>query len=477
MSTVTTVGKQAYHLLTGKVVVHVINLALVVIMARLLGADRYGLFSLTNTFIFMLYTIFNFGVENALGYYIPLYESKGNKTVTKSIMDIVVAMRVISGLLGFLILFVASDYLEAFYKVADLSIATKIASFGYFGYSIMYLAPSVFQAFKRFKLSMKTDIFISIVKTVLVLSTIGFGFIPVMMGHSTSLLVSGVFLLIVFYLKVTPKESFKKELVKKSLRLIAKYSLISYSGAIAFFIIGSVGDLLVGSVPMEVSFLNIGHKVGNFIILPATAIGGVLFPNISGLSDKKKINKYYMTSTKYILLITTLLSLSVVVFGTDIINRVLGPTYNSAKQVINMIVIGYLIYTASLSTQTLYSGVNKPLKTTKAVILHAITTLVLSIILTPTLKAYGSAIAFLTSSAVFYIYLIISAIKDKYSYNFNYLMRITITGIASSFAILINSLILRITVFLAVFAIVGITTKAIKREDVELLTSINKKGI
>lgn len=477
MGTAKTVGKQAYHLLTGKVVVHVINLALVVIMARLLGADRYGLFSLTNTFIFMLYTIFNFGVENALGYYIPLYESKGNNAVTKNIMDIVVAMRVITGLIGFLILFIASDYLEAFYQVTDLSIATKIASFGYFGYSVMYLAPSVFQAFKRFKLSMKTDIVNSIIKTILILSTIGFGFMPVMIGHSTALLVSGVFLLIVFYIKIVPKEKFNKELVKKSIRLIAKYSLISYSGAIALFIIGSVGDLLVGSVPMEVSFLNIAHKVGNFIILPATAIGGVLFPNISGISDKKKINNYYMTSTKYILLITTMLSLSVVVFGADIINMVLGVSYNNSKPVINMIVIGYLIYTASLSTQTLYSGVNKPSKTTKAVILHAITTLTLSVILTPSLKAYGSAIAYLSSSAIFYIYLVLSAVKDNYSYNFNYLIRIALTAGVASIAILIDNLITRTAVFIIVFAATGVITKAIKKEDLELLASINKKGI
>ena len=68
MSLTRQVGKQAYIYFIGKIIVYMVNLGVLVLLARVLGSNDYGIFSLGTTLLVMFYTIFNFGIESPIAY-------------------------------------------------------------------------------------------------------------------------------------------------------------------------------------------------------------------------------------------------------------------------------------------------------------------------------------------------------------------------------------------------------------------------
>jgi len=470
MSVARRVGKQAYIFFIGKLIAYITNLLVLILLARVLGANDYGIFSLGTTLIILLYSIFNFGIESPIVYYVSRFQSQGREDMVKKVFNTTILIRTITGITGSLILYFMSDLFESLYAVTGLSIVSKIFSLGFFGYSIIYLAPSVFQAFKKFKQSTISDIIISIIKIVLIFLTINYGLVWVTAGYSLSLFISGFVVLAMIYKKVSPRIKTRG----LALRTIIKYSLITYAGAISFFIINYIGNLFVGSLPSQVSFLTIGHKIGMLIVLPASSLGMALFPNISGMKDKQKIKNIYLSITKYSLLVSTFFSFYIIACGSRLIPTVFGNTYVNSGLIISMLMLGYFFFGAFISIQILYQGIKKPLQVTYAMIIQALVSLALLIALTPTLQGYGAAIAFVMSNLLFGIILITKAVKEGYSYNFTYLAKMIITALVASSAYFINGLVIKSLVFGALFLGVGFMIRAINLRDIRLIIQAMK---
>ncbi len=458
------IGKQAYIYLIGKIISYIINFGLIILLARVLGAKDYGIFSLGVTIILMFYSIFNFGIESALAYYVPRFKEDNKHKMVNKIFNTIVIIRITTGIIGSIIMYFTSNIFEAIYNIENLSSIIKIFSIGFLGYSITYLSPSIFQAFKKFKQSMLSDIVISIIKLVSILITINLGIYCITLSYSISLLISSIFILILIHKKVNPLK-YRGLNIKPFL----KYSLITYLGSISGFIINSVGNLFIGSLPIEVSFLSISRKIGMLITLPATTLSVSLLPNISSMNNKQKINKSYSTITNYSILITSFLSFFFIIINKGFINILLGDTYANAELIINLMIIGYFLNGISISTQTLEQGTEKPKQVTYALIIQGITSLILMIILTPKIHGLGVAISFIISNLIFGLFLIKKITKQGFKYNFSYLIKILITITISSSAYLLQGLIIKSLTFTGLFIIIGFLTRSLRMYDIKLV--------
>ncbi len=432
-------SRQALTLFTGKSVSTIINLLIVLLIARSLGSNGYGVFSLASTIMIMVYTIFNFGIESSIVYYIS---STNNKNKKRVFLDTVLIIRLLTTIIGSIILFYSSNFIESLYNVNNLSRVIKSFSLGYIGYSLFYLTPSIFQAFKNFKLSMITDITSSLIKLVIIYFSLSSDVIIVSLAFNISLIISAV-IAIINVIKLRPKgfSGF-------NFRKIFSYSIIIYVGAISIFIINYINNLILGSTPINVSFITIGAKIGAFIVLPASSIGMVLFPHISG---GKNINNYLIKSSKYSIIITFFLVFLVIISGSKPLTIILGEDYSNGWLIISLLMIGYLFSGISMPLINFYQGINKPIVYTRYLIIQGLTSLISSIILIKLFGVIGASVSFIISNTTLFLLMLTKSIRDNYKFDIKTLIKSLLIVSVSSLSVLINDLIIRIIVYISLF--------------------------
>ncbi len=451
------IKKQASIIFFGKLFTQLTNLIIMLLIARTLGSVNYGLLSLGSTIMIMTYTIFNFGIETAIAYYVPHHSD--NKIMTKKLLDTVIIIRLITGFIGSIILYYFANKIELLYNIKGLEFIIKIFAIGFTGYSIAYLSPSIFQAFKKFKLLSINDIINSIIKLLLILFSLNYGLRLITINFNISLLINGLLSLIIILIKIRPRIKTNGLEVKR----IFNYSLIVYAGAISVFIINYIGNLLVGSSPSNVSFLTIGNKIGMLVILPASSIGMALMPNISGINNKRLINKRFSKAVNYSLIITAFLSLLIIVSSNWLITWLLGDSYSGSELIINLLMIGYLINGLIIPLTILFNGINKPLIVTKSLILQGVIMLISSLLLVPYIGGIGAAISFIISNISLLIILLINSYRIGYKINFSYLLRLLIVLLLSYYSSLISKGVLSAIIYALTFFLLSNIFKLISK--------------
>ncbi len=461
------IGKQALILFIGRVTTQLTNFLTIILLARYLGPETYGIFSLSVTLMVMLYTIFNFGIDSTIKYFVPHYQSKDDKIMVRKITNSILLLITLVGISGSLILYYMSGAFEDIYEVKGLGNACKILSFGFLGYVLVYLSPSVFQAYKKFKISSTINIIFSSIKFILILAVLVYGLEPILKSYVSALIITSI--IILWKLRKIISKTKEKGF---AFGTIIQYSLISYIGSLSLFIINNFGNLLVGFIPSEVSYLTISNKVGMLLMLPVSVIDAALFPNLSGLLNKEKISDIYKKITRYVILISFFVSAYVITCNKELINLTISSQYASASPLITMMTIGFLCLSFIAPVQTLYASVKKPHKVTLSLIIQAGINLLLSLLLVHSLMASGIAIAFMISSLVTTIYLLISVSKDGYGYPFKQLLKLVITTAISMLTFLFNGLIIKSIVYVLFFAGSSLFLKSIKINEIKTLKII-----
>ena len=372
-------------------------------MIRQIGVSDYGLYSLIAAFL--SYFFIDFGLGSAIARFIAKFRAEGNERKIKIMLGVTTRIYL---LLDFIILFVLTVvyfFLSNIFaellpsEVEKLKVVYLIA--GFFSLASFPFMPvsGALIAYERFFVLK----FAELLQKILIIT---FMVIALFMGRGLFALIfiNGIVgfsikLFQFFYIK-------KKENLKINLRFfdlnMAK-ELFTFSSWI--FVVGIAQRLLLNIVPtilgilsgsQQIAIFAIALTIENYIFTFANALNGLFLPKVTRMavknSNRDEISNLMIRVGRIQLIILGLIIGGVVVFGKSFIKLWIGNDFIQSYYVLLFLALPSIIHLTQQIALELMYAVNEIKYRAILFILAAIISVIIGVILAPTLGALGTAI-------------------------------------------------------------------------------------
>ena len=229
-------AKGGFHMLWGLVLSTVISSVGTIIIARVLGADNYGLYYIAFTVPTLLLTLRDFGVNTAMVRYSAQYNSENDVAGIRRVFVAGLIFEVAMGLLLSLVGFVFSGVLAAGFHRPTMVPLIQVASLIVLTGALTSAASAAFTGMEIMHLNSIVLVIQSLFKTVLIVGLVllGFGTLGATTGFTVATLVAGltsVFLMWVMY-RSLPKPVGGKLEIFTTTKILITYGLPASAGTI-----------------------------------------------------------------------------------------------------------------------------------------------------------------------------------------------------------------------------------------------------
>lgn len=360
--------KGSYHLLWGLVISTLISSVGAIFIARLLGSDLYGLYTVVLTAPAMLTMFRDWGINQAIVRFTAQYRAENRLDEIRNIYISGIFFETVLGLTLSLISFVFAEPLAHLLNRPIISPFIQLMSISIFAGGLVCVATAAFTGYERMEFNSVMLICQSICKTLLIIILViaGLGTAGAALGYTAGILIGGIVgitLLSVIYRKL-PKPYANNLEIKAYLSAMLTYCLPL-----------SAANIITGLLPQFYTFLlpiyyttdnvpigNYGVAM-NFIVLItffATPVITMTFPAFSKLNvaeDQESLRNIFQFSIKYASLLVVPVTILVMSLAQPAIETLFGNTYDTAALYLTLLGITYL-YTAigNLSLNSFLNG-------------------------------------------------------------------------------------------------------------------------
>lgn len=254
--------KGGVYFFTGNVIANIIRLLSAIIIARLLGPDNYGIFSLViaSAALFLIFT--NFGIDVSLIHFIPKFMRKKYYGEVRSYIRVgVLAQLIITTILALLFLSL-SNYISYYIinRIAAVNYV-RIASIIIISYALLRTIYSVFYGLDLAKYSAILSIINSLLRLLLatLLIMLGYGIAGALWGHTISIVIP-VLIAFAIILKINRDYDDDEQHNISSFAIIKEiliYGLPAYIGAAVYDFLNFYGKYLLAWTTSD-------YVIGNF---------------------------------------------------------------------------------------------------------------------------------------------------------------------------------------------------------------------
>jgi O-antigen/teichoic acid export membrane protein len=384
------------------------------VIQRGLGAGEFGLYSLTMALIYLIATLFNLGLDDAMIRYIAIYRGKKQVSLVRGITIFSSIIVGFSGLLGALLVWYFSPQLAALeHKAAIAPLLIIMAPL------IPLLTMQVvwmggLQGFKDFKKSVLLQRIYSSVSLFL-LFVVAFFFFQNIQGYMIMTLIGTLFATLLslyyYYRKLSRSKGQEQTQERFPVRQREKYdirewitfALPNFLTSSISIVLQSIDTLLLGI--FAITNVAIGQysaaiKFGTFISFPLTTMNSIFNPIIADLhhqGEHERLNTMFKILTKWIMTFSLPITGVIVLFSVPLLG-LSGSSYTAGWPLLVVFAGGTLIGagTGPVGSILTMTGHQK-LALSNSLIAVALN-LILGVILTPRMGAMGTAIS--TSAAV-----------------------------------------------------------------------------
>jgi len=463
-----------------------------IIIARLLGPEDYGLYSLSLVVPLILAGLIDLGVSSALTRFSAKLKAEDKPQLAAGMLKSGLFFKLTLGIAMFAICFTFSDTFAIYIlNRPEMGFLVKLASSLILFQAIYSTLSSVFIGLDKMQgsaLIMNTQ---SIAKTTLspLLVVLGFSVVGALMGHVASYIIAGLVGSLLFsqYYKRLGKAS--NNSFSGNLKAMISYGFPLYLSALLGLILSQYQTLIL-------AFFTSNVEIGNFII--ATNLSSMitvlifplsaLFPAFSKLNpSSNELNKVFKLSVKYTSLFIIPATLIIAILSKDIVYTLYGYSYNLAPPFLSLYILTFLYAGAgSIVLGYLFSGIGETRVAFKTNLINLLVFIPLAPILTMLYGVSGLIITFLTSSLLSLTYGLQVAIKKmNVNLDFKASLRIYLTSFLSATPTLIflqlsplnnlPNLIIGASLFLLTYLTLTPITGAITTPDLENLKPILSK--
>ncbi len=402
-------AKGGFHLLWGLVVSTLISAVGTIIIARLLGAGNYGLYTIALSAPALISTFRDWGINSAMIRYSAQYNSQNNTDKIKGIFVSGLVFEIILGLLLSVLTFFLSGFIAATFNRPTIAPLLQIISITVLAGALMNAATAAYTGMETMHLNSIMLIVHSTAKTILILALVlfGFGTIGAVTGFSIATSIAGltsVLLMFTIY-RSLPKSTHTKLEIIATTKTMLKYGLpVSIGAIILGFLVQFYSFILAIYVSNNAVIGNYSVAL-NFVVLItffATPVTTMLFPAFSKLDaqkDKALFGNIFQYSVKYASFIVVPVTAMVMVLSQPAIRTIFQDRYEQAPLFLALLSITYL-YTAlgNLSVGNLINGQGHTNFNLKISILTAAIGFPLSFILISNFGVIGLIVTSLTVS-------------------------------------------------------------------------------
>ncbi|RLI19417.1 hypothetical protein DRO49_00535 [Candidatus Bathyarchaeota archaeon] len=363
------------------------------VMARYLGPDGLGLFSMAFMIIGIVEIIAGFGIGEALVKYVAEYREYERVSSLTSSAFITIS---VFGIITSVALFFSSNLFADIFDMPYLSILLKIYAIA-FPFSLIY---GIILGFLRGLRKMKYFAFLRILDASLALAFIlaflaaGFWVEGAMLGILFEIIV--IFVVGMLIMKKFMRFSLSD--YQGNTKMLASFGSRIIGANIVGQIYYNIDTLMIGYflTSTEVGYYAVAISLSRFFWLVPRAIATVAYPAISEYwanGNRQAVNKLVDKSTKYSACILIFAGMSIVFFAKDIITFLFTPEFLPAVLPLAILITGTVTSGILRSVGEIFASVGKVNLVLKISIIGAVGDIILNMILIPIYGIIGAATA------------------------------------------------------------------------------------
>jgi len=430
----------SFFLISGTAISMVVLAASAILIARLLGSDAYGQYSLVIVVPQLLFLFTDLGLNQGITKFASDYKTKSDYYRLDSIIKHGLLLRVFMGIIISVFTFVFSDFLAtAVLQRPELSFLVQISAISILFQVLFATSVSSFVGMDKNEYNALTLNIQSFAKTLIqiLLIIMGFSVAGAIIGHVVSYLIGGVIGVGLVYFLL---RKWKKEGVSGSFGFAANTKILLNYGSPLY-----LSTVLVGVVPLfqniVLAFFVSDAAIGNFkaatnfamlMTILSIPIQTVMLPAFSKLKNggSNRVPDFFKAANKYTSLIVVPVTVSIIAFSGPIVHIVYGATYDLAPQFLWTYCLVYLLVGVGyLTLASFYNGLGETKVTMRISLITFVVLAVLSPLLTSVYGVLGLIGAYLIANASGQIYSSFYA-RRRYKIKFDNLSLLKIYGTA-----------------------------------------------
>ena len=379
---------------TGSIFVLLLHFLQKPIMARYLGPDGLGLFSMVTMIAGIIMLIAGLGIDNAIVKYVAEYKDDKNKLHT--LFSSAFITMAIFGVVASIVLFIFSNKFASIFDMPSLSHLLKIYAF-VLPFSLMY---GTILGFLNGLREMKYYSFLTTLNSTMIFLFIltflflGFGIKGALVGDMLALIVvtviAGAVMKKFVHFVISDYIENAKTLTSFGSRVVGSNMISQIYNYIDIIMIGYF------LTSTEIGYYAVAISLSRFFWLVPRAMARVSYPAISeywGKNNFQAINKLVGKTTKYSACILVFAGMSVIFFARDIVTILFTSEFLPAVLPLTILIIGSVISGILISAGGIFAGTGNVNLLPKIASITAVVAILLNIVLIPMYGIVGAAVA------------------------------------------------------------------------------------
>jgi len=400
-------ARGSFFLMFGTAIATVIMAIASIIIARFLGPELYGQYTLVLIVPELLFLFTDLGINQGIIKFTASLRVKGETSRLTKIIKYGLLLKASTGIAIFIINYVVADlFASALLQRPDLALYIRIASITIVFQVIFTTATSAFVGLDKTEYNALTSNIQAIAKAIIsiALVLVGFSIAGALMGHVASYIVAaGASASMLFFILRQKQNAQNSHSLADDLKTLIHYGTPLY-----------ISLLLTGFITLYQNFIlaifTTDAEIGNYkaainfttlITVFTIPITTALLPAFSKLdaSTTQKIRTFFKLANKYTAILILPITVLIIIFSNEVVQLIYGPTFESAPLFLATYSLLYLLIGLGYLTLTsFYNGLGETKTTLKMNLITFLTVTVLSPIFTKTYGVLGLIVAFLIAS-------------------------------------------------------------------------------
>ena len=403
-----------FFLFLGRISSTIIMALTSILVARLLGPENYGLYTVVLIAPSFLITLSDLGISPALTRFSAQLHTEGKNREAASLIKAGILFKLTFTLIISLFLLLVSEEIAThILNRPGIGPLIRIASLYLIGQAVLNSASSTFIGLDeagKSSLLMNVQAVIKAIASPLLI-VLGLGVAGAVMGTGMGFVVaaiSGATILLLHTCQKLKRGSMQSENISflQGLKTIISYGSPLYLSALIGSLHVQIRHILLALFTSNTSIGNY-HTAMNFTILIAilaSPIATTLFPAFSKLNierDRNSIEKMFKLSVKYTSLIIIPSSTAIALLSKHIVHTLYGFQYQIAPNFLSLYMLSFLLTSLGMYViGALFNGQGETRTTFKINLINLATSLPLASILIPAHGVLGLIASILTSQLI-----------------------------------------------------------------------------
>lgn len=390
----------------------IFGILITIVIARTLGAEGQGIYSLAILLPSTLLIFTIFGVNISSTFYIGKKKYTPGKVFSNNIF-FTIFLSIFTFLIGLIIIFFFSDKVFPGVEKLYLFLALGLIPFNLF-FELMSSILLGMQEIKKYNAISFLQSFLFLFLVVFLLLGLKFGVMMIIFSQILSFIIAGI---ILFFVAKKEIGTFVLKLNKNYIKDAFNYGIKNYLGGVLTFLHYRIDLFLVNLFinPIAVGFYYVAVRLAEGVWLISNSAATVLFPKVASETNEKNLKEFTPLVCRNILFITFLIAILLFSLSHLIITLFYSEKFLDSIHPFQILLIGTFFIAGWKILASDIAARGKPMLNTYIVGFSVILNIILNILWIPKLGITGAAWA--TTISYFSLLIITIFIYTKISGN------------------------------------------------------------